>query len=209
MSIEVKGWRLVVRREPHGEAQTVHVDVEDASGGDARPDAWLTSNAASVFIDGKLHHMEYKRYYFGCRSAPTGARDGFEAVQELVGKLANGRWRVLEIVRPGELTRDELVRRVRVALRALGVADCDDPIAALEALAEDTHRRAIEATDEHNAAVLRARAEGRAAGLREALDVAETCVKEMRQGDDLTAPGTGALCVQRGIEKLIKEASGG
>lgn len=200
--------------------------------------------------------------------------------------------------------RTETLRRVRVAIGALGVADCDDPIAALEALAEDVPRREAEALDGRNAAVQRARswlvaeraeverlgsvlrhvaterdrlqracddglprevilcpacgkphaegprhddptkdgrtrphhthrcylcghvwdagrwtfgvepggenevtkrlrAEGREAGLREALEVAEACVAEMRTGDDLTLPGTGAMCVQRGIEKVL------
>ena len=77
-----------------------------------------------------------------------------------------------------ETERDETLRRVRVALGALGVADCDDPIAALEALAEEVPRREAEevprreaeALDERNAAVLRAYAEGEARGVQKALE---------------------------------------
>lgn len=68
--------------------------------------------------------------------------------------------------------REETLRRVRVALGDLGVADCDDPLVALEALAADVPRREREATEEHSAAVLRAHAEGRIAGLREAQEIA-------------------------------------
>ena len=48
-----------------------------------------------------------------------------------------------------ETERDETLRRVRVALGAFGVAGGGDPIVALEALAEDTHRRKAGALDEH------------------------------------------------------------
>lgn len=69
---------------------------------------------------------------------------------------------------------DETLRRVRVALGSLGVADCDDPIDALEALAADVSRRNREAAEEHNAAVRGAHADGRAEGLEKALAVLDT-----------------------------------
>lgn len=76
------------------------------------------------------------------------------------------------MVAPG--VHDEGLRRVRVALRAFGVADCDDPLAALEAVAADVPRRESEATEEHNAAVRGAHADGWAEGLEKALAVLDT-----------------------------------
>lgn len=102
MSPQVEGWRLVLRREPSTEVRVVHVEVEDVSG-EGRGFGWF---AAAVELDGQRYLLDY-------HSDPTGAGDGFEAVQGLVAKLASGRWRVLEIVRPGELTRAEEVAYLR------------------------------------------------------------------------------------------------
>lgn len=95
-------------------------------------------------------------------------RAGLEECERLRADLARA---TAETVLALVAERAETLRRVRVALDAFGVADCDDPIDALEAVAEEVPQRDREATDEYNAAVLRARTEGRAAGLREALAI--------------------------------------
>lgn len=90
----------------------------------------------------------------------------------------------------------EDLRRMGVVLRAFGVVDWNDPLAALEELAAEVSRRKREATEEHSAAVLLARAEGRAAGLREAHDIAYRAMKrclELAQEE----PMGSAICEQR------------
>lgn len=89
--------------------------------------------------------------------------------------------------------RGEVVRRVRVALGRMGVADCDDVCDALDSAVDEMERRDREAVDEANE-LRRERDEARAeaARLRAEVVALETCIQRARAAADHIPQHLGA-----------------